>query len=180
MATSAGVVLIVAQIHKRAASTPGHRLLTREGGSTVNQCVEKILNSGIEDIAVVVDEDQLEICAFLERFPVCIVINREPSADLKFLIKTGVQALPGFITGVIVAHCCTPLVDYDSYRVLERFHHTAPNYAVLPGYPFQDSFPALIPMRSFDATLEGALPENKQSWLASDANSSNDMYLTNL
>ena len=152
MNTSIGVVVLASETHKRIGTL--NQPFPVEGRHVINSCIDNILKSGIDDIAVVVNREQWEIGAALTGYPVCIAVD-DGLSDALNLIDIGIKALPGYITGVIIVRYDSPLVLPENYAVLEKFHRQAPQYAVLPGFHLQHGYPALFPIESYPAISKG-------------------------
>ncbi len=122
----------------------------------INICIDNILNSGIDDIAVVINQEQWEICAALSGYPVCIAVyNGLP--DALAMVDTGIKALPGYITGVIIIKYDNQPVLSENLAMLEKFHHQAPQCAVLPGDKRQNGYAALFPIASYHTLSKGLI-----------------------
>lgn len=154
MHTSVGVVVLASHILKRISASDS--LFSVKNRPTIHSCVDNILKSGINDIAVVVNGEQWEIGAALSGYPVCVVVDNGP-CDASDIIELGIKTLPGYITGVIIVQYDSPLVFPENYAMLEKFHHQAPQYAVLPGYQLQNGYPALFPIESYPAISGGLI-----------------------
>lgn len=154
MHTSVGVVVLASHTLKRPAASDS--MFPVKNRPTIHSCVNNILKSGIDDIAVVVNREQLEIGAALSGYPVCIVVDNGRCDGLD-IVELGIKALPGYITGVIIVQYDSPLVLPENYAMLEKFHHQAPQYAVLPGYQLQNGYPALFPIESYPAISGGLI-----------------------
>ena len=154
MHTSVGVVVLASHTLKRIAASSS--LFSAKNRPTIHSCVDNILKSGIDDIAVVVNREQLEIGAALSGYPVCIAVDNG-RCDALDIVALGIKALPGYITGVIIVQYDSPLVLPENYAMLEKFHHQAPQYAVLPGYQLQNGYPALFPIESYHAISGGLM-----------------------
>lgn len=152
MNTSVGVVVLASHTLKRIADS----LFSEKNRPTIHSCVDNILKSGIDDIAVVVNREQWEIGAALSGYPVCIVVDNG-QGDALDIVDLGIKALPGYITGVIIVQYDSTLVLPENYAMLEKFHHQAPQYAVLPGYQLQNGYPALFPIESYHAISGGLM-----------------------
>lgn len=154
MDTSVGVVVLASHTLKRIAASDS--LFSVKNRPTIHSCVDNILKSGIDDIAVVVNREQWEIGSDLSGYPVCIAVDNG-RCDALGIVDLGIKALPGYITGVIIVQYDSPLVRPENYAILEKFHHQAPQYAVLPGYQLQNGYPALFPIESYPAISRGLM-----------------------
>ncbi|MFO7962435.1 MAG: hypothetical protein R6U50_00795 [Desulfobacterales bacterium] len=125
----------------------------------INICIDNILHSGINDIAVVVNQEQWEIGAALSGYPVCIAVYNGLH-DALDMVDTGIQALPGYITGVIIIKHDNQPVLSEKFALLEKFHHHAPQCAVLPGDQRQNGYAALFPIESYHALSKGLMVDN--------------------
>ncbi len=110
--------------------------------------------SGIDDIAIVVNEEQWEIGAVLSGYPVCITVDNG-IPDALDMVESGLTALPGYTTGVIVVRYDNPPALSESFAALVRFHHQAPHCAVLPKDKGQNGYAALFPIASCHALSQG-------------------------
>lgn len=161
MNTSVGVVVLASETLKRIGTL--NQPFPAKGRHMIHSCIDNILKSGIDDIAVVLNRGQWEIGAALTGYPVCIAVN-DGLSDALNLIDIGIKALPGYITGVIIVRYDNPLVLPENYAVLEKFHHQAPQYAVLPGFQLQHEYPALFPIESYSAISKGLQLDRLIGW----------------
>ena len=144
MDTSVGVVLLASENQFPEAGPKN--LLPFFHEPVITRCIDRILDSGIKDIAVVTGPDGYEVGAALEDYPVCIVVSDSPVSDTRAQVKLGLNALPRYTTGLIIANCSKSQACFEDYGFLANVHHRAPQYAVTPGRPLQDSHPALLPV----------------------------------
>ncbi len=154
MYTSVGVVVLAG--HTRKKTQASHGTISNTKSAKINFCIDTILETGIDDIAVVVNEEQWEIGAALSGYPVCIAVDNG-GPDALDMVETGIKALPGYITGVIVIALDNPPVLAKNYADLVRFHHQVPRCAVLPGDKRQKSYAALFPAASYPALSKGLM-----------------------
>ncbi len=144
MNTSIGVIVLASHLPKKTKA------------SKINSCIDNILESGIDDITVMVNQEQWEIGAALSGYPVCIAVDNGAS-DVLNMVNTGIKALPGYITGVIIAAYDNPPVLSETLSALEKFHRQAPQCAVLPGAKCQNGYAALFPIESYHALSKGLM-----------------------
>jgi hypothetical protein len=154
MYTSVGVVVLASHTMKKKGASKG--IISNTKLSKIHFCIDTILETGIDDIAVVVKEGQWEIGAALSGYPVCIAVDNG-GTDVLDMVDTGIKALPGYITGVIVVALDNPPGLLENYASLVRFHHQAPQCAVLPGDKRKNKYAALFPVASYSALSKGLM-----------------------
>ncbi|MEE4363480.1 MAG: hypothetical protein V2J08_06075 [Desulfotignum sp.] len=156
MYTSVGVVVLACHIQKKTGAS--HAALSDAELSKIHVCIDTVFETGMDDIAVVVNEEQWEIGAALSGYPVCIAVNNG-GPDVQDMVYTGIKALPGYTTGVIVIAMDNPPALAKKYADLVRFHHQVPRGAVLPGNKRQNRYAALFPVASYPALSKGLMKE---------------------
>lgn len=156
MYTSVGVVVLASHTLKKKGAS--NAAVSNTKLSKINVCMDNILETGIDDIAVVVNAEQWEIGAALSGYPVCIAVDNGVP-DALDMVDTGIKALPGYITGVIVVEYDNPPALSENLAALVRFHHQAPQCAVLPGDKRQNGYAALFPVASYHALSKGLMVE---------------------
>jgi len=156
MYTSVGVVVLASPDLKKTG--PSNTVFSDTKIAKINVCMDTILATGIDDIAVVVNEEQWEIGAALSGYPVCITVDNG-GTDALDAVDLGIKALPGYTTGVIVIALDNPPVLLENYASLIRFHHQVPRCAVLPGDKRQNNYAALFPVASYPALSKGLMVE---------------------
>ncbi len=143
MFTKVGAILLAAGASRRMGKTK--QLLPVSGEPAVVRCVKTLMDSGIDDIVVVVGHDRWRIAAALSRFPVCLAVNEHPDSEMAESIRIGVSTLPGYVTGVMVTLCDHPLVTPQTCRMLISFHEMSPGRILLPVYNGSGGHPTLFP-----------------------------------
>ncbi|MEE4261758.1 MAG: hypothetical protein V2I56_03650 [Desulfobacteraceae bacterium] len=158
MNSSVGVVVLAS--HPLKNEGPANKIFSDIRSSKINIYIDNILNSGIDDIVVVVNQEQWEIGADLSGYPVCMVVNDGLSDDFLNMVNTGMKALPGYITGTIIIKYGNQPIRSEKFAVLEKFHHNAPQCAVLPGDNRQNGYAALCPVESYHTLSNGLRLDN--------------------
>ena len=158
MHNSVGVVVLASHTLKKTGAA--NAVFSGTNSDTklpkIQVCIDNILYSGIDDIAVVVNQEQWEIGAGLSGYPVCIAMDNG-LPDVQHMVETGIKALPGYITGVIIIkHDSQPVLS-DNFAKLEKFHHQAPQCAVLPGDKRQNGYAALFPIEFYHSLSKGLM-----------------------
>jgi hypothetical protein len=158
MNSSVGVIVLASHTLKKTGAA--NAIFSDTNSDTklpkINICIDNILHSGIDDIAVVVNREQWEIGAALSGYPVCIAVDNGVPDPLD-MVETGMKALPGYITGVIIIKHDNQPVLSENFAMLEKFHHQAPQCAVLPGNKRQNGYAALFPVESYHALSKGLM-----------------------
>ncbi len=154
MNSSVGVVVLAS--HTLEKTGAANAIFSDKKLPKINICIDNIFNSGIDDIAVVVHQEQWEICAALSGYPVCIAVDNG-LPDALDMVDTGIKALPGYITGVIIIQYDNQPVRSENLAVLEKFHHQAQQCAVLPGEKRQNGYAALFPIESYHSLFKGLM-----------------------
>ena len=157
MNSSVGVVVLAS--HTLKETGVANAIFSDTKLAKINICIDNILHSGIDDIAVVINQEQWEIGAALSGYPVCIAVDNG-LPDALGMVDTGIKALPGYITGVIIIKHDNQPVLSQNLVLLEKFHHQAPQCAVLPGDKRQNGFAALFPIESYHGLFKGFMVDN--------------------
>jgi|GEM_PF-1230547 len=144
MFTKIGALLMADGNSRRAGEKD--LLFPVEGEPMIRHCVRGILDSGIDDIVVVLGHDRWRIAAALSGLPVCMVVNAgsKEKKDAES-IRIGISAIPKYVTGVLMERCGYPLVMQETYRILDRHHDMHPGRILLPVRNGRGGYPILFP-----------------------------------
>lgn len=83
-------------------------------------------------------------------YPVQIVLNADPEAEMASSVRTGRQALSSLGTAVVVALCDYPLVAARTIAQLIENHHRNPHKIVIPCHNGHRGHPPLFPRPLLD------------------------------
>lgn len=158
MFTRVGAVLLAAGASRRMGTTK--QLLPVAGEPAVVHCVRQLMESGIDDIVVVVGHDRWRVAAALEGFAVCLAVNSDEKSEMAESVRIGVTTMPGYVTGVMITLCDHPLVSADSYEQLKRHHQMNPGRILLPVYRGRGGHPTLFP-QNLCRFAERGMPLNR-------------------
>lgn len=158
MFTKVGAILLAAGASRRMGETK--QLLPVGDEPAVVYCVRRLLESGVDDIVVVVGHDRWRVAAALEGYAVCIAVNADADSEMAESVRIGVTTLPQYITGVMVALCDHPLVAADTYALLKHRHHVNPGQILLPVYRGRGGHPTLFP-RTLCRHVNEKMPLNR-------------------
>jgi len=154
MTATVAAILLAAGVSRRMGSCK--QLLPLEGKTVIAHCLETLLAGGIEDPIVVIGPHGDEVERAAREFPVQVVRNSDPEADMAASVRTGRQALSPFITAVVVALCDYPLVTARTIAHLIEEHRRNPQQIVIPCHNGRRGHPSLFPRRLLD-TLSAPL-----------------------
>jgi molybdenum cofactor cytidylyltransferase len=116
----------------------------------VVRCLESIRGAGVEDIVVVVGPAGDEIVKAIEAFPVTVVRNDIPGADMAQSVRVGLDGVGSGAFGVFVCLCDYPLVRPETLVAMARFQKERPDAIVIPCYNGHNGHPTLFPRLFLD------------------------------
>ncbi|MDA8101290.1 MAG: nucleotidyltransferase family protein [Nitrospiraceae bacterium] len=131
------------------------QLLPVKGKPAVRCCAETLVAAGIADIVAVVSAEGDDVAEALNGLPVRIVRNRNPMSDMAGSVRTGLRALGGGVTGVVVLPADHPLVQPSSIADLLHEHIFSPRRIILLLHKGRRGHPTLFPRPVIDETLDG-------------------------
>lgn len=73
------------------------QLLPLDGKPVIAHCLETLLAAGIEELIVVVGPHGDEVARAARGYPVQIVLNADPEAEMASSVRTGRQALSSLV-----------------------------------------------------------------------------------
>jgi len=149
-----GIIVLAAGASTRMGRPK--QLLPFIGETLIEHAVRTALNSGADDVTVVVGAEEAVVRAKLERFPVRIIFNGDWQEGMGSSIRRGVAAQAAEVTCLVISPCDQPLVTAELYRELaERQIKTqarivASSYNGVIGAPCafgQEMFPKLMALQ---------------------------------
>ena len=130
------------------------QLLPLDGKPIIAHCLESLLTAGIEELIVVVGSHGVEVARAASEYPVQVVLNADPEADMATSVRTGRQALSSTVTSVVVALCDYPLVKASTIAQLVETHLRHPHRIVIPCHDGRRGHPPLFPRQLLDALTD--------------------------
>jgi molybdenum cofactor cytidylyltransferase len=138
-------ILLAAGLSRRMGSCK--QLLPLGEESVLARCLRTLLAAGIDQLIVVVSPEGNAVAAEAERFPVRVVVNREPGGDMASSIRTGRDALPDDLGRVVIALCDHPLVLPATVVEMIRISHSHPESIIIPCHAGRRGHPVLLPKK---------------------------------
>jgi molybdenum cofactor cytidylyltransferase len=165
MPASVAAILLAAGASKRMGTCK--QLLQLDGKTVLARCLETLLHGGIKEVVVVVSPAGDAVPRAAQDYPVRVVRNTEPDGDMAASICTGRDALPGTVTGVVIALCDYPLVRPETITRLAQAHGQEPDSIIVPCHDGHRGHPPLLPRRLLDEletaqTLRDLLRDHKE------------------
>lgn len=145
MSGKTAAILLAAGLSRRMGSCK--QLLPLGEESVIARCLGTLLAAGLDQIIVVVSPAGDAVAAEAERFPVQVVVNREPQGDMASSIRTGRDALPNDLGSVVVALCDHPLVLPATVVKMIRISHAHPGRIIIPCHSGRRGHPVLLPKK---------------------------------
>ena len=125
------------------------QLLRVNGEALVHAAVRSAKDGGCDMVCVVTgDGDDWVKDAVADLCPL-IVHNDDWGRGLGTSIRTGVQAIAGFASGVVLLACDQPAVDANVVRSLVKLHHQTTRQIVASRYAGTAGIPALFERSCF-------------------------------
>ena len=121
------------------------QLLPVDNRPAVARCVENIINSGVDDIVVVVNPEGNEIVGVLQEFPITIAVNDLPGSDMAESVRVGLNVINGSSTGIFICLSDHPLVTSATLNAMGREHNVSPEAIIVPMFQGRRGHPTLFP-----------------------------------
>ena len=142
MNTVAAILLAAGQ-SKRMGSNK--QLLPLAGKPLIRHCLDTILESGLQQIIVVLGPSGRQIEQFISDLPVAIAWNSEQESDMADSVRIGVDALPENAAGVLVCLGDHPLVQPATIQKMTDHFFAHPDKIIIPRYSGRKGHPTLFP-----------------------------------
>lgn len=126
------------------------QLLPLEGTTVIARCLETLLRGGVDDIVVVVGPHGDAVAEAARAYPVIVARTADPEGDMAASVRTGRDALPPGVSGVVIALCDHPLVAPGTVALLAARHEDEPNHIIIPIHNGGKGHPALFPRMVLD------------------------------
>ncbi len=121
----------------------------------IRHCLDALLAAGIMDIVVVVGMPGNGIVKMLRGLPATIAVNNMPGGDMAESVRTGLRALDGSPSGILVCLADHPLVTQDTIRALIRQHRKTPDAVIIPAYQGKRGHPTLFSNKIITEVFSG-------------------------
>jgi molybdenum cofactor cytidylyltransferase len=153
MSGSVAAIVAAAGLSRRMGSCK--QLLELGGRTVLACCLETLSAGGVREIVVVAGLQGASVAAEAGRFPVRIVINKDPAGDMASSVRTGRAALSTGTSGVIVTPCDYPLVLPSTVTSLLEIHAIDPERIIIPTHNGRRGHPLLVPRLLLEELQEG-------------------------
>jgi len=122
-------------------------LLPFDGKTIIEKVVENILNSGIENILVVLGADHEEVAEALEFWPVQTVLNENFREGMHTSVTIGVYALPDGAKAVLIFLGDQPCIPENAIRKVIKAWQNSGKGIVIPLYEGKRGHPPLYDLK---------------------------------
>jgi CTP:molybdopterin cytidylyltransferase MocA len=119
------------------------------------RCLDSVLDAGIQDIVVVLGAGSDKIAAAISGMPVRTIINNDPRSDMAESVRTGIRAMDGSPSGILVCLSDHPLVSAETIRTIVRQHHETPDSVIIPCHQGKRGHPTLFPNKIITEVFSG-------------------------
>jgi len=123
--------------------------------TVIGHVVDEVLQSGLDDVIVVVGRDGDRVTEALGGRPVRIVVNPDPQADMLSSVRCGLRALPQSCAAVLVALGDQPAVTADLIASMIRRFRAYARGIVVPRHGGRRGHPLLFAARYAPEILTG-------------------------
>ena len=174
-----------------AGSRMGHRpkcLIERDGQALIRRTAQCLLDTGIQDLVVVLGHYAQEIAPALAGLPVTVVINPQPEQGIISSQRLGLQSLSASCDAVMMCLADQPLIETQDITDLLRAFTQRPSYTdvVFPQVQGQPGNPVALSAAVRVAILQANDDFGCQTWrqhhraLVHGWPSDNPHYITDL
>lgn len=118
----------------------------------IENIVDNIKNSGINDVFVVLGFNREKIESFLKNAK--IIINPRPEEGQFSSLKTGIANLPKDATAAMVHLVDVPAVAPETYKAVLNAHENNPEKIIIPCYNERHGHPVIFPKKFFNRILD--------------------------
>jgi len=120
------------------------QLLPLNNKPIIRHCVETILESGINDVIVVVGTQDNGIAAACTNLPVTIAVNDKPGSEMSDSVRCGLTCITAF-SAVLLSLADHPLVTSETIKTLVSHHISYPETIIIPEFEGKRGHPTLFP-----------------------------------
>ena len=111
----------------------------------IQHCIDTLSSAGISEIVVVVNVSGNDIIEKVRELPATIAVNNISGSDMAESVRTGLRALKGSPSGILVCLSDHPLVSPETLKTIIRQHHKTPESILIPAYHDHRGHPTLFP-----------------------------------
>lgn len=111
---------------------------------------------GINEVIVVVGPKGGTLEKTVRSYPVTIAHTLDPGGDMAASVRTGREALPTTVSGVVIALSDHPLVSPKTVALLVRLHSENQESIIIPTHKGEKGHPCLFPRKILNE-LQGPL-----------------------
>ncbi len=143
MSGSVAAILLAAGKSRRMGCCK--QLLPLGNSTVIARCLDTLVASGIDEIAVVVSPEVHGVAEAARKHPVRVVVNSDANGDMASSVRAGRDALTAEAVGVIVFLCDYPLVSAGTITGLVMEHGDSPGSIIIPCQGGKHGHPLLFP-----------------------------------
>ena len=121
------------------------QLLPLGDRTVIEHCIGSIVAAGIKDIVVVLGPERPEIAGLIKNLPVLITVNDKEESEMAESVRTGLKAVEGDATGILICLVDHPLVLPETIRTITALHHDYPASIIIPSCNRKRGHPTLFP-----------------------------------
>ncbi|MBI5664222.1 MAG: nucleotidyltransferase family protein [Nitrospirae bacterium] len=143
MPQQVSAILLAAGSSKRMGQSK--QLLLLKGKPVIRHCLDTLLSSEIRDIVVVLGSIEEEMKTTVDGLPVKVVFNTNPGSDMADSVRTGLRAVDGASTGILICLADQPLVTAGTIRMLVAHHNDGTGNILVPQFKTMNGHPVLFP-----------------------------------
>ncbi len=125
------------------------QLLPLANKPAIHWCLDALLDSGLQDITVVLGPTGQEIAEHIKDYPVTTVWNNNPESDMAGSVKVGLQALTN-ASAILIVPVDHPLATSSTIKKLIDTHSRHPDKIIIPTYDNRKGHPTLFPKSIID------------------------------
>ena len=136
-------ILLAAGQSKRMGCSK--QLLPLGDKPVIRWCIDSLMESGLEDIFVVLGPNGQKIADTIKNLPVNVVWNADPESDMAGSIKTGLSHLHDTHSGILVCLVDHPLVSGETINAIIATQKIYPDKIIIPTHEGRKGHPTLFP-----------------------------------
>ncbi len=145
--------IVLAAGLSRRMGFPNKLLLPINGEPVLRLQVQRLLNSNINDLTVILGHESESVAAVLADLPVRLMRNPDYPKGRMSTVHYGLQQAPNSATGVLLCLADQPLLLADDVNVLLRVFEQHSDKILVPEYQGQRGNPVLVSMQYRTAIL---------------------------
>lgn len=112
----------------------------------IQHCIDNLINAGINNIILVINDNGKDIVKAAGAPPVAVVINNKKDSDMAESVRTGMRLIKNNKASVLISLADQPLIKSKTIKKIINTSFSMPEKIIIPVYKNKKGHPTLFPI----------------------------------